>query len=157
MRALIQRVDSASVTVSGEVVSKIERGLLVFLGVGRDDTERDVDWIVRKVTNMRIFENDAELMNLSVQDIGGKVIVVSQFTLYADCRKGNRPSFVNAGAPDEAKALYELTVKKFKEVLGEDMVGTGVFQAHMDVRLLNSGPVTIWLETPSKNQENKGR
>lgn len=148
MRAVIQRVTEASVTVSGDKVSEIGRGLLVLLGVGEGDGEAQVDWLVRKITQLRIFEDDNEHMNLSVTDIGGNVIVVSQFTLYADCRKGNRPSFISAAPAEQANALYELLVSKLKAVLGENRVGTGVFQTHMEVRLLNDGPVTIVLETP---------
>ena len=148
MRAVIQRVTEASVTVSGDKVSEIGRGLLVLLGVGEGDGESQVDWLVRKITQLRIFEDDNEHMNLSVTDVGGNVIVVSQFTLYADCRKGNRPSFISAAPVEQANALYELLVSKLKAVLGENRVGTGVFQTHMEVRLLNDGPVTIVLETP---------
>ena len=148
MRAVIQRVTEASVTVSGDKVSEIGRGLLVLLGVGEGDGESQVDWLVRKITQLRIFEDDNEHMNLSVTDVGGNVIVVSQFTLYADCRKGNRPSFISAAPAEQANALYELLVSKLKAVLGEKRVGTGVFHTHMDVRLLNDGPVTIVLETP---------
>lgn len=148
MRAVIQRVTEASVTVSGDKVSEIGRGLLVLLGVGEGDSEAQVDWLVRKITQLRIFEDDNEHMNLSVTDVGGNVIVVSQFTLYADCRKGNRPSFISAAPAEQANALYELLVSKLKAVLGENRVGTGVFQTHMEVRLLNDGPVTIVLETP---------
>lgn len=148
MRAVIQRVTEASVTVSGDKVSEIGRGLLVLLGVGDGDGEAQVDWLVRKITQLRIFEDDNEHMNLSVTDVGGNVIVVSQFTLYADCRKGNRPSFISAAPAEQANALYELLVSKLKAVLGENRVGTGVFQTHMEVRLLNDGPVTIVLETP---------
>lgn len=148
MRAVVQRVTEASVTVSGEKVSEIGRGLLVLLGVGAEDGEAQVDWLVRKITQLRIFEDDAEHMNLSVADVGGDIIVVSQFTLYADCRKGNRPSFISAAPAEKANALYELMVAKLKAALGENRVGTGVFQTHMEVRLLNDGPVTIVLETP---------
>ena len=148
MRAVVQRVTEASVTVSGDKVSEIGRGLLVLLGVGEGDGEAQVDWLVRKITQLRIFEDDNEHMNLSVTDVGGNVIVVSQFTLYADCRKGNRPSFISAAPAEQANALYELLVSKLKAVLGENRVGTGVFQTHMEVRLLNDGPVTIVLETP---------
>lgn len=148
MRAVVQRVTEASVTVSGEKVSEIGQGLLVLLGVGAEDGEAQVDWLVRKITQLRIFEDDAEHMNLSVTDVGGNIIVVSQFTLYADCRKGNRPSFISAAPAEKANALYELMVAKLKAALGENRVGTGVFQTHMEVRLLNDGPVTIVLETP---------
>ena len=147
MKAVLQRVSEASVTVEGQVVSRIGRGLLVLLGVGVGDGEREADWIVRKIAQLRIFEDDGGHMNLSVEDVGGSVIVVSQFTLYADSRKGNRPSFVAAAPAETAKALYEDVVAKLRARLGEDRVGTGVFQTHMEVRLLNDGPVTIEIET----------
>ncbi len=147
MKAVLQRVAEASVTVEGQVVSRIGRGLLVLLGVGVGDGEREADWIVRKIAQLRIFEDDGGHMNLSVEDVGGAVIVVSQFTLLADSRKGNRPSFVGAAPAETARALYEDVVAKLRARLGDDRVGTGVFQTHMEVRLLNDGPVTIEIET----------
>ncbi len=147
MKAVLQRVTEASVTVEGKVVSQIGRGLLVLLGVGVGDGEREADWIVRKIAQLRIFEDDGGHMNLSVEDVGGAVIVVSQFTLLADSRKGNRPSFVGAAPAETARALYEDVVAKLRARLGDDRVGTGVFQTHMEVRLLNDGPVTIEIET----------
>ncbi len=147
MKAVVQRVAEASVTVGGEVVSRIGKGLLVLLGVATGDTHAEADWIVRKVAQMRIFEDDAERMNLSVEDVGGSVIVVSQFTLFGDCRKGNRPGFTEAAPPDQAEALYADVVARLRERLGPDRVGTGVFRTHMEVRLLNDGPVTILLDT----------
>ena len=144
MRAEIQRVAHASVTVDGECVSKINDGLLILLGIGPDDNEEKARLMTKKIAALRIFQDEADKMNLSVRDIGGSAIVVSQFTLYADCRKGNRPSFVGAAAPDIASPL----VDRFIELLNEQGVPSqsGVFGAHMDVDLLNSGPVTILLE-----------
>jgi len=149
MKAVIQRVREASVTVDGRLVSQIGRGFLVLLGVARGDGEVEADWISRKIAGMRLFEDESDRMNLSLDDIGGSVIVVSQFTLLADCRKGNRPSFIEAAGAEEARRLYECVVAKLRERLGADRVGTGVFQTHMDVRLLNDGPVTIVLESPA--------
>lgn len=144
MRAVIQRVTRASVTVEGNRVSEIKDGLLVLLGIGPDDNEENARAMTKKIAALRIFQDEADKMNLSVRDVGGSAIVVSQFTLYADCRKGNRPSFVGAAAPDLASPL----VDRFVELLEEQGVPsqTGVFGAHMDVELLNSGPVTIILE-----------
>ena len=147
MKAVIQRVKEASVTVDGEVVSSIEQGLLVLLGVANGDDEAKADWMVRKIAQLRIFEDEGGHMNLSVEDVGGSIIVVSQFTLFADCRKGNRPSFIEAAPPEFADAMYRKVVEKLRARLGEGRVGTGVFRAHMEVRLLNDGPVTIQLET----------
>lgn len=146
MKAVIQRVEEASVTVDGKVVSSIGKGLLVLLGVANGDDESKVDWMVRKIAQMRIFEDDSEHMNLSVEDVGGSVIVVSQFTLFADCRKGNRPGFTDAASPEFADNMYNLLVTKLRDRLGEGRVGTGIFRTHMKVRLLNDGPVTIQLE-----------
>lgn len=144
MRAVIQRVTRASVTVEGDRVSEIKDGLLILLGIGPDDNEENARAMTKKIAALRIFQDEADKMNLSVRDIGGSAIVVSQFTLYADCRKGNRPSFVGAAAP----ALASPLVDRFVELLEEQGVPsqTGVFGAHMDVELLNSGPVTIILE-----------
>ncbi|MBQ6504907.1 MAG: D-tyrosyl-tRNA(Tyr) deacylase [Flexilinea sp.] len=144
MRAVIQRVTRASVTVDGNRVSEIKDGLLILLGIGTDDNEDIARAMTKKIAALRIFQDDADKMNLSVRDIGGSAIVVSQFTLYADCRKGNRPSFVGAAAP----ALASPLVDRFVELLKEQGVPSqrGVFGAHMDVELLNSGPVTIILE-----------
>lgn len=144
MKAVIQRVTHASVTVEGDRVAEIGDGLLILLGIGPDDTEENARAMTKKIAALRIFQDEADKMNLSVRDIGGSAIVVSQFTLYADCRKGNRPSFVGAAAP----ALASPLVDRFTELLIEQGVPsqTGVFGAHMDVELLNSGPVTILLE-----------
>lgn len=147
MRAVVQRVSEASVTVGGETVARIGRGFLVLLGVGCGDTVADAEWVARKIAGMRIFEDSEERMNLSLDDVGGKVIVVSQFTLHADCRKGNRPSFIGAAPADAAVALYGKVVESLRGHLGADRVGTGVFQTHMEVALVNDGPVTIILDT----------
>lgn len=144
MKALIQRVSEAKVEVEGRPVSSIGRGLLVFLGVGKGDTEADLDYLVRKVSNLRIFEDSAGKMNLSVTDINGEALVVSQFTLHADTRKGNRPSFVDAEDPEKAENMY----LKFIEGLKKSgiKVACGRFAARMAVSLINDGPVTIMLE-----------
>lgn len=146
MRAVVQRVSEASVTVGGKVVSEIGKGLLVLLGVAPGDDSSKIDWMVRKIVQMRIFEDGNGHMNLSVEDIRGSVVVVSQFTLFADCRKGNRPGFVGAAPPEMAERLYDELVAKMRGRLGADRVGTGCFRTHMDVRLLNDGPVTILVE-----------
>ena len=150
MKAVIQRVREASVTVDGAVVSSIGQGLLVLLGVANGDTAEKADWMVRKIAQLRIFEDAGGHMNLSVEDVGGSVIVVSQFTLFGDCRKGNRPGFTEAAPPEQAEALYAEVVAKLRERLGADRVGTGVFRTHMEVRLLNDGPVTLLLDTASR-------
>jgi len=145
MRALIQRVDRASVEVDGEFTGKIARGILVLLGVREGDSENELDWLVKKCSNLRIFEDDDGKMNLSVKDIGGDVLVVSQFTLYGDSRKGNRPSFNSAAKPEQADFYYEIFVEKISAEIGKQ-AATGKFGAHMKVDLLNNGPVTILLE-----------
>ena len=145
MRAVIQRVSRASVTVDGKVNGSIGRGVLVFLGVGKDDTQADIDFIADKIANLRIFEDDSGRMNLSVTDIGGAVLLISQFTLFGDCRKGRRPDFTAAGAPDMANQLYEQTIAAVK-AKGVP-VETGVFAAHMDIDSINDGPVTLILDS----------
>ena len=144
MRAVIQRVKHAQVEVDKIIVGKINEGFLILLGVAPDDTKEKADAMVKKITKLRIFEDENEKMNLSIQDIKGELLVVSQFTLYADCSGGNRPSFINAAKPDLANDLYEYFVGKCKEVI--PVVQTGIFGAHMEVSLLNNGPVTIELE-----------
>ena len=144
MKAVIQRVKHAQVEVDKKVVGKINEGFLILLGVAPDDTKEKADAMVKKITKLRIFEDENEKMNLSIQDIKGELLVVSQFTLYADCSGGNRPSFINAAKPDLANDLYEYFVGKCKEVI--PVVQTGIFGAHMEVSLLNNGPVTIELE-----------
>ncbi len=144
MKAVIQRVKHAQVEVDKKVVGKINEGFLILLGVAPDDTKGNADAMVKKITKLRIFEDENEKMNLSIQDIKGELLVVSQFTLYADCSGGNRPSFINAAKPDLANELYKYFVEKCKEVI--PVVQTGIFGAHMEVSLLNNGPVTIELE-----------
>jgi D-tyrosyl-tRNA(Tyr) deacylase len=144
VRAVVQRVSSARVEVDGEVTGAIGRGLLVLLGVGQGDTDKQAAWLAGKIAGLRIFEDADGKMNLSVQDIGGSVLVVSQFTLYGDCRKGRRPSFTEAAPPDVADRLYQVFVSHLR-ALGVPLE-TGVFQAHMDVHLVNEGPVTIVLD-----------
>jgi len=145
MRAVVQRVKYASVTIDEKVVSKIDNGFLVLLGVHEDDTENDAEYLAKKCSGMRIFEDDEEKMNLSVKDVEGSFLVVSNFTLYADCKKGNRPSFVNAARPEKAIPLYE----KFVSCVRENGIEcqTGEFGADMKVELLNDGPVTIVIES----------
>ena len=147
MKALIQRVSEASVEVDGSRVAEIGRGFLILLGITHSDGPADVEKLARKIPALRIFEDEQGLMNKSVIDIGGAVIVVSQFTLYADTKKGNRPSFIEAARPEHAEPLYNELVRQLRLTLGPDRVGAGVFGAEMKVRLLNDGPVTIELRT----------
>lgn len=145
MRACIQRVTSAQVTVDGEVVGQIQRGLLVLLGVAQGDTEKDLGFLVDKIVGLRIFDDADGKMNLGLKEIGGALLIVSQFTLLGDCRKGRRPSFVEAAAPETASAMYQQFVQHAR-ALGVP-VETGVFQANMQVALVNDGPVTILLDS----------
>ena len=145
MRAVVQRVSSSKVTVAGNITGEIKRGLLDLLGVTHEDTTKDVDYIIDKVLNLRIFEDEDEKMNLSLKDVEGELLVVSQFTLYGDCRKGRRPSFSTAARPELATKLYEEFIEKSRK---EGIVTqTGQFGAHMMVDLTNDGPVTILLES----------
>ncbi|MFN7933914.1 MAG: D-aminoacyl-tRNA deacylase [Bryobacteraceae bacterium] len=145
MKAVIQRVRRASVTVDGAVSGAIGSGLLVLLGVGKGDTEAAADYLATKIAGLRIFPDAEGKMNLSLVDAAGAMLVVSQFTLYGDCRKGRRPSFDAAAPPDEARRLYEYFVSRVRAA--NIQVETGVFQAHMDVELLNDGPVTLIVES----------
>lgn len=145
MRTIIQRVKEARVEVNGVIIGQIGKGALVLLGAGKEDTEHDVEYLVDKIVNLRIFEDEEGKMNLSVLDSGGEVLVVSQFTLYGDCRKGRRPSFDKAAPPEVAENLYELFVKKVRE--RGVKVETGKFRAMMDVHLVNWGPVTLMLDS----------
>ena len=147
MKALVQRVTEASVEVDGKRVAQIGPGLLVLLCVRREDGPADVAWLARKLPALRIFEDARGQMNRSVLDIGGSMLVVSQFTLYADARQGNRPSFDAAARPEVATPLYEALVRQLRQLLGETRVATGVFGASMQVRLVNDGPVTVELRS----------
>lgn len=150
MRVIIQRVSEASVTVDSKRVAKINHGLLILLGIEDADDQSDIDWLAKKIVQLRIFNDDDEVMNKSIIDINGEIIVVSQFTLHAKIKKGNRPSYINASKPDIAVPMYEQFCKKLSQDLGKE-VQTGIFGADMKVALLNDGPVTIWID--SKNRE----
>ena len=150
MRVVIQRVANASVTVESKVVAEIQKGLLVFVGIEEADSQEDLDWLVTKITQLRIFNDENEVMNLSVQDIDGDVLVVSQFTLHAATKKGNRPSYIKAAKPDIAIPMYERFVKALESKLGKK-VPTGIFGADMKVLLLNDGPVTIIIDSKNKD------
>lgn len=145
MRAVVQRVKGGTVAVEGKVVSRIGKGLVVFLGVGRDDREADGRYLAEKIVNLRIFEDEAGKMNLSLKEVAGEILAVSQFTLYGDCRQGRRPSFTEAAPPKEAQVLYELFVENCREQ--GVTVATGVFQTEMLVSMENDGPVTILLDS----------
>ncbi|MBO6828306.1 D-aminoacyl-tRNA deacylase [Allomuricauda sp.] len=149
MRAVLQRVSKASVTVDGQVVSSIGDGLLVLLGIEDADGQEDVEWLAHKMVNLRIFNDENNVMNQSVVDIDGEIIVVSQFTLHAQTKKGNRPSYIKAAKPEVAIPMYEGFVTVLEQKLGKK-VGTGIFGADMKVELLNDGPVTIIIDTKNK-------
>lgn len=150
MKAVVQRVSSAKVVVEGEAVGEIAKGLVVLLGVAEGDEEKDARWMAEKIPSLRIFEDSAGKMNVGLEDVGGALLAVSQFTLLGDARKGRRPSFVRAAPPDEANRLYERFVALVRE--RGVPVETGRFQAHMEVHLVNDGPVTILLETPGSEE-----
>ncbi|MGO4822341.1 MULTISPECIES: D-aminoacyl-tRNA deacylase [unclassified Flavobacterium] len=149
MKIVLQRVAEASVTIDTNCVASIQKGLLILIGIEEADSQEDIDWLVTKVANIRIFNDENEVMNLSLQDIAGEVIVVSQFTLHAATKKGNRPSYIKAAKPDIAIPLYENFVHKLEKELGRK-VQTGIFGADMKVRLLNDGPVTIIIDSKNK-------
>jgi len=149
MRAVIQRVSHASVTIDGECKSSIGRGYLVLLGCENADTQEDIDWLAKKIANLRVFDDEAGVMNLSVRDVDGEILVVSQFTLWASYKKGNRPSYLRAGSHEITVPLYEAFCKAMTEQLGKP-VKTGEFGADMKVELLNDGPVTICMDTKNK-------
>lgn len=145
MKAVIQRVKSASVKVEGRIVGEIGRGLMVLLGIGRDDTIRDAQWMVDKIINLRIFEKEAGKLDESLLDIQGELLVVSQFTLYGDCSKGRRPSFTNAMGAQDARKMFEMFVEMARKNVNK--VETGIFQASMNISLVNEGPVTFIVES----------
>ncbi len=147
MRIVIQRVSQASVTIDGKIAGEIQQGLLLLVGICPEDGQEDIEYAVRKISQMRIFSDDADKMNLSVQDVGGQILSISQFTLYADTKKGNRPAFTGAARPDLATALYD----QFNQKLAKTVpVQTGEFGADMKVSLVNDGPVTIVLDTKAR-------
>ena len=149
MRIVIQRVSHASVTIEGNVKSKIGKGFLILLGIGEDDTVEDIDWLVKKVVNLRVLDDENGVMNRSILDTGGDIIVVSQFTLMASYKKGNRPSWIRAARHERSIPLYNAFVERLSAGLGKP-VGTGEFGADMKVELLNDGPVTICMDTKNK-------
>lgn len=149
MRAVVQRVTSASVTINSIVKSQIEDGLLVLLGIEDGDGTEDIQWLSSKIVQLRIFNDDNGVMNISVKDKGGDILLISQFTLHASTRKGNRPSYIRAAKPDFALPLYEQMIGQLEKDLGRK-IGTGEFQADMKVALLNDGPVTIWMDSKLK-------
>ncbi|UBM61785.1 D-tyrosyl-tRNA(Tyr) deacylase [Candidatus Sulfidibacterium hydrothermale] len=149
MRALIQRVSSASVSIEGSIKSEIKQGLLVFLGIEERDTQEDIDWLAGKICRLRIFDDENGVMNLSVTDIQGDILLISQFTLHASTKKGNRPSYIRAARPETAIPLYEKFIARTEDLL-EKKIGTGKFGAHMHVTLINDGPVTIFIDTKNK-------
>jgi D-tyrosyl-tRNA(Tyr) deacylase len=145
MRACVQRVSEAHVTVEGAETGRIGRGLVVLLGVGHNDGDDEARWLAEKIVGLRVFEDDAGKMNLSLADVGGEMLVISQFTLYGDCRRGRRPSFTDAAPPELAERLYEAFASEVRKTgVG---VGTGRFREHMMVSLVNDGPVTLWIDT----------
>lgn len=149
MRAVIQRVSHASVTINGVIKSEIGQGYLILLGICDEDTMEDIDWLVKKVANLRVFGDENNIMNLSIQDVGGNALVVSQFTLFASYKKGNRPSWFKAGSHEHSIPLYEAFCNQLSAAIGKP-VGTGEFGADMKVELLNDGPVTICMDTKNK-------
>ncbi|WP_066756592.1 D-aminoacyl-tRNA deacylase [Crocinitomix algicola] len=150
MRIIIQRVSKASVSVDSNLISSIENGYLLLVGIGESDTEEDIEWLSKKITNLRIFSDEKGQMNHSIIDIDGEILAISQFTLFAKTKKGNRPSFIKAAPPNIALPLYDLFVDSLNKLLNKP-VQKGVFGAHMEVSLINDGPVTIFID--SKNRE----
>lgn len=144
MRIVIQRAEKAKVSVDGEVVGQIGKGFMVLVGVGPEDTKQNADFLVNKMCNLRVFEDEQGKMNLSIKDVGGQILAISQFTLYADCKKGNRPSFTGAAKPEQANELYEYFMEEIRKQ--GIKVEHGIFGAHMKVDFINDGPVTILLE-----------
>ena len=154
MRAVIQRVSRASVSINGAVKSEIKQGFLILLGICNEDTVEDVDWLVKKIANLRVFDDENHVMNRSILDVNGEALVVSQFTLYASYKKGNRPSWFRAGSHEHSIPLYETFCKELSGQLTKP-VGTGEFGADMKVELLNDGPVTICMDTKNNKKHNR--
>jgi D-aminoacyl-tRNA deacylase len=150
MRIVIQRVSEASVKVEGKEISSIKKGLLILVGIEDSDSEEDIEWLAKKVVQLRIFNDENGVMNLSVQDVGGDIIIISQFTLHANTKKGNRPSYIRASKPEIAIPMYEKFILKTEEALGKK-AGTGIFGAMMDVSLVNDGPITIIIDSKQKD------
>ncbi len=150
MRVLLQRVSEAAVQIEGEIVGEIQQGILILVGIEHEDSNEDAEWLIQKIVHLRIFSDEDEKMNLSIADIGGRFLVVSQFTLHASTKKGNRPSYIKAARPEQAIPLYNYFVSELGEI-SKTKVETGKFGADMKVRLINDGPVTIWMD--SKNKE----
>lgn len=149
MRAVIQRVSNAAVSINNSIKSEINIGLLILLGIEEADEEEDIEWLTKKISQLRVFDDDQGVMNLSITDVDGDIIVVSQFTLHAKTKKGNRPSYIKAARPEIAIPLYNSFVDKLKLLMGKE-IGTGEFGAEMDVKLNNSGPVTLIIDTRNK-------
>jgi len=149
MKAVLQRVTKASVTIENKIHSNINKGFLILLGISPDDSQDDIEWLVKKITNLRVFNDDNGIMNLSLKDIGGEVLIISQFTLMASTKKGNRPSYMGAAKPDIAIPLYKNFINSFENELGKK-AGIGVFGADMKIDLLNNGPVTIIIDSKNK-------
>ena len=150
MKALVQRVSRGCVTVEGNAVGATGRGYVVLLGVRAGDTDADAKYLAEKTANLRIFADEQDKMNLSIMDIGGTILVISQFTLYADTRKGNRPSFINSAPPEQAERLYDSYLSHLRRIMGDDRVAAGVFRARMSVEIVNDGPVTIELTSDGR-------
>lgn len=150
MRAVVQRVHRAHVSVGDRITGSVEKGLFILLGVGTEDTTSDLEWLVNKICQLRIFNDREGRMNCSLEDVAGGALVVSQFTLHAQYKKGNRPSFLGAARPEQAEALYLDFCRSMEERLGADRVGTGIFGEHMDINSENDGPVTLVLDTKNK-------
>ncbi len=150
MRVVVQRVSEASVKIEGEIISAIKKGMLILVGIEDTDQQEDIDWLSAKITQLRIFDDGNGVMNLSAKDIDGEILIVSQFTLHASTKKGNRPSYIRASKPDFAIPMYEKFILKTEELLGKK-VGTGNFGAMMEVALVNDGPVTIIIDSKNKD------
>lgn len=150
MRAVIQRVSNASVSVNNEIVSSIQKGFVILLGIEMNDTDADVLYLSNKIFKLRVFEDENDKMNKSISDVNGDLLLISQFTLYADTEKGNRPSFIRAARPEQAIPLYEQMISEMELLLGKK-ISTGVFGAHMHVQLINDGPVTIIIDSKEKS------